>query len=173
MCIKRYTPVTAFKAYVTAVFVSVAKYMYYQCTNTGIMLHVSFTNITVILTVHIGSQSFMLFCFNKYLIYSTLQLHLIKSIFSGGLTNYLYVCSLPPEVDVPDNQPHAVLLRVYGSIATSSNFVVQNSVIFALMSEKKLGPKLYGMTPEARIEELVPVRFLCGKTAFCELLFFN
>ncbi|WAR03726.1 CHKA-like protein [Mya arenaria] len=82
---------------------------------------------------------------------------------SGGLTNYLYVCSLPPDVPVPENQPQAVLLRVYGNIATSSNFVVQNSVIFALMSEKGLGPKLYGMNPKARIEELVPAE--CLRTA--------
>lgn len=76
---------------------------------------------------------------------------------SGGLTNYLYICSLPPDVEVPDNQPRRVLLRVYGSIATSSSFLVQNSVIFALMSEKQLGPKLYGMNPKARLEEYVPV----------------
>ncbi|KAH3887427.1 hypothetical protein DPMN_011444 [Dreissena polymorpha] len=79
---------------------------------------------------------------------------------SGGLTNYLYVCSLPSEVQAPDNQPRSVLLRVYGDIATSSSFVVQNSVIFALMSEKGLGPKLYGMNPKARIEALLPANCL-------------
>lgn len=78
--------------------------------------------------------------------------------FSGGLTNYLYICKLPSHVRAPDNQPKTVLLRVYGDIATSSSFVVQNSVVFALMSEKKLGPKLYGMNPQARIEEYIPVR---------------
>lgn len=79
---------------------------------------------------------------------------------SGGLTNLLYICSLPPHVDVPDNQPNRVLLRVYGDVVKSCNFVVQNSVVFALMSEKRLGPKLYGMTPEARIEEFVPAKCL-------------
>lgn len=73
---------------------------------------------------------------------------------SGGLTNYLYLCSLPEGIDVPDNQPRTVLLRVYGDIA--SKFVVENSVIFALMSEKKLGPKLYGMNVQARLEEYIP-----------------
>jgi len=73
------------------------------------------------------------------------------------LTNYLYICSLPPDADIPDNQPRRVLFRVYGSIATSSTFLVQNSVIFAIMSEKNLGPKLYGMNSKARLEELVPV----------------
>ncbi|XP_060576210.1 LOW QUALITY PROTEIN: choline/ethanolamine kinase-like [Ruditapes philippinarum] len=82
---------------------------------------------------------------------------------SGGLTNYLYICSLPPGVRAPDNQPSSVLLRVYGDIATSSNFVVQNSVIFALLSEKQLGPKLHGMNPTARIEELVPANCLSTK----------
>lgn len=85
-------------------------------------------------------------CLNFYIVY-----------FSGGLTNYLYICSLPPDVSVPDNQPRSVLFRVYGDIATCTSFLVQNSVIFAIMSEKKLGPKLYGMNPKARLEELVPV----------------
>ena len=75
---------------------------------------------------------------------------------SGGLTNYLYLCSVPESVQVPDNQPRIVLLRVYGDIA--SKFVVENSVIFALMSEKGLGPKLYGMNQQARVEEYIPVR---------------
>lgn len=73
---------------------------------------------------------------------------------SGGLTNYLYLCSVPDSVQVPDNQPRIVLLRVYGDIA--SKFVVENSVIFALMSEKGLGPKLYGMNQQARVEEYIP-----------------
>ncbi|KAL4217393.1 hypothetical protein ACF0H5_023843 [Mactra antiquata] len=73
----------------------------------------------------------------------------------GGLTNKLYICSLPDNVQPHDNQPRSVLLRVYGDIATEAKVVLQNSVIFALMSEKKLGPKLYGMTNLARIEEFV------------------
>lgn len=79
---------------------------------------------------------------------------------SGGLTNYLYMCSIPGHIDVPDNQPRTVLLRVYGDIAKSSKFVVQNSVVFALMSEKRLGPKLYGMNQQARIEEFIPTKCL-------------
>lgn len=89
-------------------------------------------------------------CYIKFVNYTS-------SLSSGGLTNYLYICSLPSGVRVPDNIPERVLLRVYGDIARSSTFTVQNSVIFALMSEKQLGPKLHGMNPEARIEELVPV----------------
>ncbi|KAL4225556.1 hypothetical protein ACF0H5_016244 [Mactra antiquata] len=79
---------------------------------------------------------------------------------SGGLTNYLYICSLPDNVQPPDNQPKSVLLRVYGHIAAEAKIVLQNSVIFALMSEKQLGPKLYGMTNLARVEELVPAKTL-------------
>ena len=83
------------------------------------------------------------------------QLENFVNDFSGGLTNYLYLCSLPDNVQAPDNQPRIVLLRVYGDIA--SKFVVENSVIFALMSEKRLGPKLYGMNVQARLEEYIPV----------------
>lgn len=50
-----------------------------------------------------------------------------------------------------------MLMRVYGEIAQRSDYMLRNSVIFALFSEKKKGPKLYGMYPEGRIEEFIPV----------------
>ncbi|GAB1609617.1 choline/ethanolamine kinase-like isoform X1 [Argonauta hians] len=81
---------------------------------------------------------------------------------SGGMTNYLYICSLPNEITVlrPD-EPRKVLLRVYGHLAkTSAGFVVRNSVIFAILSEKCLGPKLYGAFPDGRLEEYIPARCL-------------
>lgn len=48
-------------------------------------------------------------------------------------------------------------MRVYGEIAQRNDYMLRNSVIFALFSEKKKGPKLYGMYPEGRIEEYIPV----------------
>lgn len=50
-----------------------------------------------------------------------------------------------------------MLMRVYGEIAQRSDYMLRNSVIFALFSEKKKGPKLFGMYPEGRIEEFIPV----------------
>lgn len=78
--------------------------------------------------------------------------------FSGGLTNLLYLCTIPSHINVCDNEPRRVLLRIYGEIAkTSKEFLLRNSVIFAILSEKKLGPKLYCMHPEGRLEEYIPV----------------
>lgn len=92
---------------------------------------------------------------------------------SGGLTNYLYICSLPPHYPVlrPD-EPRKVLLRVYGHIAkTSAGFVVRNSVIFAILSEKCLGPKLFGAFPDGRLEEYIPARCLSRRDLHNPMIF--
>nr|XP_011415406.2 choline/ethanolamine kinase [Crassostrea gigas] len=86
----------------------------------------------------------------------------IKPI-SGGLTNKLYLCSLPDGTEREESEPSRVLMRVYGEIAQRSDYMLRNSVIFALFSEKKKGPKLYGMYPEGRIEEFIPSRSLNRK----------
>ncbi|XP_041366089.1 choline/ethanolamine kinase-like [Gigantopelta aegis] len=80
---------------------------------------------------------------------------------SGGLTNYLYLCYLPSDVEIKPVEPRCVLLRVYGHVAkTSKEFVVHNSVVFAILSEKGLGPKLYGIYHDGRIEEYIPTKSL-------------
>lgn len=76
---------------------------------------------------------------------------------SGGLTNKLYLCSLPDGLERGQNEPYQVLMRIYGEIAQRNDYMLRNSIIFALFSEKKKGPKLYGMYPEGRIEEYIPV----------------
>ncbi|VDD75064.1 unnamed protein product [Mesocestoides corti] len=77
----------------------------------------------------------------------------------GGLSNYLYVASLKPGTPVDSNStPRKVFVRVYGELLRSNiNSVVLDAVIFALLSEKRLGPKLYGVFPGGRIEEFVEV----------------
>ena len=76
---------------------------------------------------------------------------------SGGLTNKLYLCSLPDGLERGQDEPYQVLMRIYGEIAQHNDYMLRNSIIFALFSEKKKGPKLYGMYPEGRIEEYIPV----------------
>ncbi|XP_061166717.1 choline/ethanolamine kinase-like [Saccostrea echinata] len=83
----------------------------------------------------------------------------IKPI-SGGLTNRLYLCCLPDGTETEESEPSQVLMRIYGEIAQRNDYMLRNSVIFALFSEKKKGPKLYGMYPEGRIEEYIPSRSL-------------
>jgi hypothetical protein len=58
--------------------------------------------------------------------------------FSGGLTNLLYTCELSDNIQTRPGEARTVLLRVYGDIAKDLKFLVQNSVVFCLLSEKHL-----------------------------------
>jgi choline/ethanolamine kinase len=58
-------------------------------------------------------------------------------------------------------------MRMYGQIHTPQEMVavatgtnqtkITESVIFMMLSERKLGPKLYGIFPEGRLEEYISV----------------
>uniref|UniRef100_A0A672GH70 Ethanolamine kinase n=1 Tax=Salarias fasciatus TaxID=181472 RepID=A0A672GH70_SALFA len=95
------------------------------------------------------------------------------SIVSGGLSNLLYLCSLPDYVHSVGEEPRQVLLRVYGAILQVSipqikggnssaaslpevDSLVLESVMFAILAERTLGPKLYGIFPEGRLEQYLP-----------------
>lgn len=45
--------------------------------------------------------------------------------------------------------------QVHGEDALES--VLAESVIFALLSERRLGPRLYGVFPGGRLEQFIPV----------------
>ncbi|KAI5623824.1 choline/ethanolamine kinase isoform X1 [Silurus asotus] len=83
------------------------------------------------------------------------------SIVSGGLSNLLYKCSLPDHVNPIDAEPSPVLLRIYGAILQGVDSLVSESVMFAILAERKLGPRLYGIFPEGRLEEYLPSKRLC------------
>jgi choline/ethanolamine kinase len=73
---------------------------------------------------------------------------------SGGLTSKLYRCrlSLPPV----DSEPTDVLFRVHGEVLlASSDILLNNTIVTALLAERGLGPKLYAVFPGGRIEEFV------------------
>ncbi|XP_056273799.1 choline/ethanolamine kinase [Pseudoliparis swirei] len=78
------------------------------------------------------------------------------SIVSGGLSNLLYLCSLPDHIPSVGEEPHQVLLRVYGVILQGVDSLVLESVMFAILAERTLGPKLYGIFPEGRLEQYLP-----------------
>lgn len=103
---------------------------------------------------------------------------------SGGLSNFLYYVGLPdqqngsfprpssncykrPRKDSYSNmlEPKEVLLRIYGQTHGESALesMLTESVVFTLLSERKLGPKLHGIFPGGRIEQYIPARAL--KTA--------
>lgn len=74
----------------------------------------------------------------------------------GGLSNWLFIVSLQKEAVSPKH----VLVRLYGQTHCEDALesVITESVIFTLLSERKLGPKLYGVFPGGRIEEYIQAR---------------
>lgn len=69
----------------------------------------------------------------------------------------LFLCRLSESHPPIRNEPDKVLLRVYFNPETESHLVAE-SVIFTLLSERHLGPKLYGIFSGGRLEEYIPSR---------------
>ncbi|XP_047005149.1 choline/ethanolamine kinase isoform X1 [Schistocerca americana] len=81
---------------------------------------------------------------------------------SGGLSNWLFHVALPTDTPPKGSEPSQVLLRIYGQThgERALEALVTESVIFTLLSERRLGPKLHGIFPGGRIEEYIPARAL-------------
>ncbi|KAF9812512.1 hypothetical protein SFRURICE_019000 [Spodoptera frugiperda] len=62
-------------------------------------------------------------------------------------------------------EPRKVLLRIYGQVhgERAMDAIVTESVIFTLLSERRLGPKLHGVFSGGRIEQYIPARSLLTK----------
>ncbi|KAL3077595.1 hypothetical protein niasHT_033705 [Heterodera trifolii] len=82
-----------------------------------------------------------------------MKIHRIK----GGMSNMLFLCRLTENHPPLKGEPDKVLLRVYFNPETESHLVAE-SVIFTLLSERHLGPKLYGIFSGGRLEEYIPSR---------------
>ncbi|KAB7498111.1 Choline/ethanolamine kinase [Armadillidium nasatum] len=80
----------------------------------------------------------------------------------GGLSNHLYYCALPSSVTPAANEPSEVLVRFYGQVHGEGALesLLAESVIFTLLSERRLGPRLYGVFPGGRLEQYIPARSL-------------
>lgn len=83
--------------------------------------------------------------------------------FSGGLSNLLYHVSLPDDLWKESrfqDEPREVLIRVYGQTHGEGALeaLITESVIFTLLSERNLGPKLHGIFPGGRIEQYINAR---------------
>ncbi|XP_005988063.1 choline kinase alpha [Latimeria chalumnae] len=101
------------------------------------------------------------------------------SVIRGGLSNRLFLCSLPDTKKSVGDEPRNVLLRLYGAILQMSksestkpktedefrgaDSMMLESVMFAILAERTLGPKLYGIFPQGRLEQFVPSRMLASK----------
>ncbi|XP_032914100.1 choline/ethanolamine kinase [Catharus ustulatus] len=79
---------------------------------------------------------------------------------SGGLSNLLYKCALPEHIPSVADEPRQVLLRVYGAILQGVDSLVLESVMFAILAERSLGPRLFGVFPQGRLEQYIPSRRL-------------
>uniref|UniRef100_A0A8C7P1E2 ethanolamine kinase n=1 Tax=Oncorhynchus mykiss TaxID=8022 RepID=A0A8C7P1E2_ONCMY len=82
------------------------------------------------------------------------------SIIRGGLSNKLFLCALPDIQTSVGDEPRNVLLRLYGAILQGAEAMVLESVMFAILAERELGPKLFGIFPQGRLEQFVPSRKL-------------
>ncbi|RMC22791.1 hypothetical protein DUI87_00202 [Hirundo rustica rustica] len=58
------------------------------------------------------------------------------------------------------DEPRQVLLRVYGAILQGVDSLVLESVMFAILAERALGPRLFGVFPQGRLEQYIPSRRL-------------
>uniref|UniRef100_A0A1B6CGP1 Choline/ethanolamine kinase n=1 Tax=Clastoptera arizonana TaxID=38151 RepID=A0A1B6CGP1_9HEMI len=78
---------------------------------------------------------------------------------SGGLSNLLYHVTLN-KTSGKSVEPTQVLLRLYGHTMGERPIesLITDSVIFTLLSERNLGPRLHGIFPGGRIEEYIPAR---------------
>lgn len=58
-------------------------------------------------------------------------------------------------------EPTKVLLRIYGQShgENALETMLTESVVFALLSERQLGPRLHGIFPGGRIEQYIPVSY--------------
>ncbi len=60
------------------------------------------------------------------------------------------------QVATKAGEPREVILRIYGQILYENpETIVTDSVIYGLLAEKKMGPKLYGIFTGGRVEEYV------------------
>ena len=79
----------------------------------------------------------------------------------------IFFVGLPAKIKTHDREPRQVLLRIFGSTLTQleasetpESFItgiVMENVIFTILSERKLGPRLLGVFAGGRLEEYLPV----------------
>ncbi|KHJ75759.1 hypothetical protein OESDEN_24625, partial [Oesophagostomum dentatum] len=87
------------------------------------------------------------------------------NIFSGGLTNLVFICALSPEVTDFGNEPRSVLLRI--QTQTDTLQLMREVAVFTTLNGHGFGPKLLGLFPGGRIEEFIPSRTLT-KEEMCD-----
>ena len=79
---------------------------------------------------------------------------------SGGLTNQMYCCALN-DWSLTDGVPHEVAVRLYGlkhyTNEDGGNERLTDMIIALMMSENKLGSKIYGIFENGQIQNFIKV----------------
>uniref|UniRef100_A0A0K0FWX5 Choline/ethanolamine kinase n=1 Tax=Strongyloides venezuelensis TaxID=75913 RepID=A0A0K0FWX5_STRVS len=77
---------------------------------------------------------------------------------TGGLSNLIFKIDLPSHIKPIGKEPSCALIRIHGS--SSPLTLVIDTIIFTILSERNMGPKLFGIFSEGRLEEFIPSRCL-------------
>ncbi|EDO43238.1 predicted protein, partial [Nematostella vectensis] len=85
-------------------------------------------------------------------------------VLTGGLSNEIFICNLPEHFAENKQEVRKVLFRIYGRLVgkliSNIHSLVAENVVFALLAEKKIAPKLYAIFPEGRLEEFLQAKSL-------------
>lgn len=76
---------------------------------------------------------------------------------TGGQSNLIYLVSSTNLTKISSETPACFLIRIH---CQPAHQVFNDTVIFSVLSERGLGPKLYGFFPGGRLEEFLPSRTL-------------
>uniref|UniRef100_A0A0N5ADD2 Choline/ethanolamine kinase n=1 Tax=Syphacia muris TaxID=451379 RepID=A0A0N5ADD2_9BILA len=85
---------------------------------------------------------------------------------SGGLNNFIFAISLPEKLREPGSKVNDLLLKIY--FTENEDDILTESVVTVFLSEKHLGPTVFGAFTEGRIEEFIPSRILTNNE-FCNI----
>ncbi|VDK51620.1 unnamed protein product [Anisakis simplex] len=79
----------------------------------------------------------------------------LKAI-TGGMSNLLFLVEMPDDIEPVSTEPRSALLRVHCIL--DMEHLLNEAVVFTLLSERALGPKLLGVFPGGRFEQYIPSR---------------
>lgn len=76
---------------------------------------------------------------------------------NGGLSNHLYKCEIKNADFKPiHNEPTKIFVRLYGvNHETNSSALLKDIIVSTILSDFSIGPKLYGIFPAGRLEQLI------------------
>jgi len=78
---------------------------------------------------------------------------------SGGLSNLVFYVGLPPGSQPSGREPSSILLRLFGELSAGpaqQYRLITETVVYTMLAERSLGPRLFGVFPGGRLEEFIP-----------------